>query len=262
MRAYCTTDLTEDTPDGNFDAVEKKPARLSASSVNQAFFEALKDVRVWSLAVIYGACFGIELTIDNVASLYFHDSFHLNLQLAGIVAGSFGLMNLFARALGGFASDRAAAFFGIKGRAVLLGATIFLEGIALATFSRITVLPAAIGCLLLTGLFVKMSNGATYSIVPFVRKKGLGAVSGIVGAGGNLAALCFAFLFRSEHLAWSTVFLILGGLVVLASVFVLPLRSLAQISLVDAETPADRTHTGEPDNMEEKCPLPAYEFSA
>ncbi len=56
--------------------------------------------------MIYGACFGMELTIDNIAALYFTDNFHLALTAAGFVAGSFGMMNIFARALGGIVSDR------------------------------------------------------------------------------------------------------------------------------------------------------------
>lgn len=220
--------LTQDAPDGNFDKLRNNSQSFAKSGVNRAFIASFKDVRVWSLAALYGACFGVELTIDNIAALYFHDSFHLNLQTAGIVAGSFGMMNLFARALGGFTSDWLAARFGIRGRITLLGATIFLEGIALAAFSRITVLPAAVSLLLLTGLFVKMSNGATYAIVPFVRKEGLGAVSGIIGAGGNFAAMCYAFLFRSPQLSWSTALLILGIIVTIASIFILPLRRLAE----------------------------------
>jgi NNP family nitrate/nitrite transporter-like MFS transporter len=219
--------LTQDTPDGNFDELSDK-ALFAKSGVNRAFIAALQDARVWSLAVLYGACFGVELTIDNIAALYFHDGFHLNLQTAGMIAGCFGMMNLFARALGGFTSDWLAARYGTRGRITLLGATIFLEGIMLAAFSRITVLPTAIALLLFAGLFVKMSNGATYAIVPFVRKEGLGSVSGIVGAGGNFAAMCYAFLFRSPQLSWSNALLILGIIVAVAAAFVLPLRSLAQ----------------------------------
>ena len=33
-------------------------------------------------------------------------------------------------------------------------------------------------------------DGATYSIVPFINKKALGSVAGIVGAGGNMGAVC------------------------------------------------------------------------
>jgi ribosomal protein L7Ae-like RNA K-turn-binding protein len=53
---------------------------------------------VWVLFLAYGACFGIEITFDNVAALYFVDHFQLGLKEAGILAGIFGLMNLFARA--------------------------------------------------------------------------------------------------------------------------------------------------------------------
>jgi NNP family nitrate/nitrite transporter-like MFS transporter len=67
--------------------------------------------------------------------------------------------------------------------------------------------------MLLTGLFVKMSNGATYAVVPFVNKRALGAVAGIVGAGGNVGAVLAGFLFKTEGLTWPQALLILGGLV-------------------------------------------------
>ena len=94
--------------------------------------------------MIYGACFGMELTIDNIAALYFTDYFHLALTAAGFVAGSFGMMNLFARALGGIVSDRFHQRWGLRGRALLLGATICCEGLALMLFSQMRVLPLAI----------------------------------------------------------------------------------------------------------------------
>jgi MFS transporter, NNP family, nitrate/nitrite transporter len=239
--------LTSDTPDGNLDVIDAQ--ENGSREASAAFWNALKDSRVWALFVLYGACFGMELTIDNVAALYFHDSFHLSLQSAGIVAGSFGMMNLFARALGGYASDRAAARLGLRGRVWLLTGTIFLEGIALMTFSRLHVLWVAVVTLLVSGLFVKMSNGATYAIVPFVKRNGLGAVAGIVGAGGNTAAMAAGFLFKSEHLPWSSALLICGAFVTLASLCTIPLASLTRAS----DSPA---------NMEETCRLADYEFSA
>jgi NNP family nitrate/nitrite transporter-like MFS transporter len=239
--------LTTDTADGNFDVLEIR--ETANSEAKAAFWSALKDARVWALFLLYGACFGMELTIDNVAALYFHDSFHLTLQNAGVVAGSFGMMNLFARALGGYGSDRAATRFGLRGRVRLLACTIFLEGIALMTFSRLRVLWAAIALLLVTGLFVKMSNGATYAIVPFVKRKGLGAVAGIVGAGGNAAAMAAGFLFKSESLSWPAALFICGAFVTLASLCTIPLGSLARAS-------------ASPAKMEETCRLRDYEFSA
>src|SRR4051794_18434640 len=65
------------------------------------------------------------------------------------------------------------------------------------------------------GLFMKMSEGATYAVVPFVNKKALGSVSGIVGAGGNAGAVAAGFMFRS--LDWPTALLILGAIVAASS---------------------------------------------
>jgi MFS transporter, NNP family, nitrate/nitrite transporter len=196
--------LTEDTPEGNF---ETMPAREKHPG---AFWEACRDPRVWALAVLYAACFGLELTIDNIAALYFVDYFHLDLKTAGFWAGAFGMMNLFARALGGIVSDRCALNWGLRGRVLLLGGTIALEGIALIAFSQARLLPIAIAAMLVTGLFVKMSNGAVYAVVPFVNRKALGAVSGIVGAGGNVGAVLAGFLFKADGLSWPQALLILG----------------------------------------------------
>lgn len=51
--------------------------------------------------VQYAACFGVELTVNNVAATYFSGQFDLSTTKAGMVASLFGLMNLFARSLGG-----------------------------------------------------------------------------------------------------------------------------------------------------------------
>ena len=76
---------------------------------------AIKDYRVWALFVIYAACFGVELTINNVAALYYHDHFQLDVKTAGLIAGLFGLMNIFARTVGGAFSDFFAKRMGLRG---------------------------------------------------------------------------------------------------------------------------------------------------
>lgn len=188
--------LTKDTPEGNFSDLKKADINFKNKSKG-SFFEAVKDYRVWALFLIYGACFGVELTINNVAAIYFTDNFSLDLKTAGVIAGLFGLMNIFARSLGGIFGDRFGIKHGLKGRVYFLALVLFLEGLALITFSQIQVLPLAIGMLIVFSLFVQMSEGATYSVVPFINKKSLGAVSGIVGAGGNAGAVSAGFLFKS-----------------------------------------------------------------
>ena len=85
-------------------------------------------------------------------------------------------------------------------------------------------LPLAIFTMMFTGLFVKMSNGANYSIVPFVNKRAIGAVAGIVGAGGNLGAVLAGFLFKTSSLTYPQAFMILGVLILLCSVCAFAVR--------------------------------------
>lgn len=59
------------------------------------------NVNSWLMFCQYAACFGVELTMNNVAASYFSDEFGLSTSKAGIVASLFGLMNIFARSLGG-----------------------------------------------------------------------------------------------------------------------------------------------------------------
>jgi NNP family nitrate/nitrite transporter-like MFS transporter len=216
--------LTKDTPDGNFEELRASGQLGASTAAAGAFAEACKDPRVWALFVAYAACFGMELTIDNIAALYFVDYFKMDLHTAGFLAGTFGMMNIFARALGGIVSDRFGRRWGLRGRALLLTGTLALEGIALVMFSQARLLPLAVAMMLLSGLFLKMSNGATYAVVPFINKKALGAVAGIVGAGGNVGAVLAGFLFKSESISWPQALLILGVLVTASSMLALFVR--------------------------------------
>lgn len=210
--------FTRDTPQGDFVDLRARgewPA-VDAGTKGGGFAEAAGDSRVWALFVLYGACFGVELTVDNIAALYFADHFGLGLGAAGLAAGSFGLMHLFARTLGGYVSDRLGNRWGLKARVNWLFVVILVEGLALMLFSRMTTLALAIPAMLLFGLFMKMSEGATYAVVPFVNRRALGSVAGIVGAGGNAGAVAAGFLFKGSA-SWPTALLILGAVVTATS---------------------------------------------
>jgi len=222
---------TKDTPDGG---------PFVPRTGGQAFWEAAADYRVWLLFLLYGACFGVEITVDNVAALYFKDTFHMTLGLAGFLASLIGMMNLFARALGGIAGDWAGSRWGLNGRSRLLGLTIFLEGLLMMLFSQSKILGPATVVFLLFGLFVCMACGVTFAVVPLIQPRAVGSVSGIVGAGGNLGAVLAALLFKSEGLSGANAFLILGGMVVLTSFCAFLLRfGETKVSISDGEgTPA------------------------
>lgn len=212
--------LTQDAPDGNFKELRAQGKMAPTQQVKGSFLAACRDRRVWALFAIYGACFGIELTIDNVAALYFADYFDYfktldavaALKLSGLLAGLFGTMNLFARALGGIIADKFGAKWGLNGRVKWLFIAVFCEGLFLMLFSQMRTLTMAVPAMILFGLFVKMSNGATYAVVPFINKRALGSVAGIVGAGGNVGAVLAGFLFKSS-LPWPTALFIIGSAV-------------------------------------------------
>ncbi|MGO2880428.1 MAG: MFS transporter, partial [Halomonas sp.] len=200
------------------------PEATGENSATQCFLAAAKDIRVWALFVVYGLCFGVELTINNIAAIYFFDKFDLTLAMAGMIAGLFGLMNIFARTLGGVFSDLFAKQGGLKGRVRWLFIALLCEGIALVAFSQMHILSLAIGIMLVFSLFVQMAEGATFGVVPFINKKALGAVAGIVGAGGNVGAVSAAFLFRSESLSYQQGLFYLGVTVLVLASCVLVVR--------------------------------------
>ena len=210
--------FTQDTPSGNFKDLRREGLATSKVSTGDSLKTVIKDYRVWLLFLAYGACFGIEITIDNIATLYFVDNFKLGLKEAGLIAGLFGMMNIFARALGGIFGDKAGKKFGLKGRVVILSAFLLLEGLGLMIFSAASLLPWAIALMLFFALFLKMSNGATYSVVPFINRRAIGMVAGIVGAGGNVGAVVAGFLFKSETLSYRESLFIIGVAVVAVSV--------------------------------------------
>lgn len=216
--------LTQDAPEGNYADLRAAGKLPSKQSVKGSFAVACRDRRVWALFAIYGACFGIELTINNVAALYFVDYFTDFQQMdtvaavrtAGLIAGLFGLMNVFARTLGGLFGDKFGERWGLKGRVRWLFIVLFCEGLALMLFSQMSALMLAIPALIFFSLCVQMSEGATFSVVPFINKRALGSVAGIVGAGGNAGAVAAGFLFKGS-LAWPTALFLLGALVTCSS---------------------------------------------
>ncbi len=209
--------LTQDTPEGNFADLRAAGRMPDSKAVKGTFLTACRDSRVWALFLVYAACFGIELTINNMAATYYFDNFHLSQTSAGLIAGLFGLMNIFARTLGGVFGDYFGSRWGLQGRVRWLFAAVFCEGIALIVFSRMGALPMAIATMIIFSLFVQMSEGATYSVVPFINPKALGSVAGIVGAGGNAGAVSAGFLFKTSTDQWPTSLLIVGIAVTVAS---------------------------------------------
>ena len=207
---------TQDAPRGNYSEPGVKLDVPGKKTTAAGFQEAMRDVRVWALFVIYAACFGVEIAFENVVVMYYFDNFALDLKTAGLIAAMFGGMSLFARSLGGWLSDRWARK-GLQSRVTLLFWVILGQGIAMTVFSRMDVLGLAVLMMVVFSAFMKMAEGATYGVVPFVNRRALGAVAGIVGAGGNVGAVMAGFLFRSESVTTQDALLYMGLAVIASS---------------------------------------------
>ena len=227
---------TQDCPQGNY--TELRAAGVSIEGGKKGGWDSFKtaaaNYRVWLLFVTYGACFGIEIFIHNVAAVYYVDHFGLSLKAAGMAAGSFGLLALFARALGGSLSDKGAARGNLNSRVTLLFVLMIGEGLGLLWFANADSVTWAVIAMLCFGMFTHMACGATYALVPFIDSRALGGVAGIIGAGGNVGAVAAGFLMKGTGNIQHTLG-ILSALVVISALCAIAVRFT--ISSTDA-TPA------------------------
>jgi NNP family nitrate/nitrite transporter-like MFS transporter len=216
---------TQDCPEGNYDALRKAGVAVEGGGKGgwASFKAAAANYRVWLLFITYGACFGIEIFIHNIAAVYYVDHFGLSLKAAGLAVGSFGLLALFARALGGWLSDKGAARGDLNTRVTLLFVLMIGEGLGLLWFANVATVTYAVLAMLCFGLFTHMACGATYALVPFVDRKALGGVAGIVGAGGNVGAVLAGFLMKGTGDIRQTL-VILSALVVVSAMCAIAAR--------------------------------------
>eukprot|EP00971_Amphidinium_carterae_P170652 3381987-Amphidinium_carterae.1 len=113
ITATCVKLLCWDTPLAKRFDTSVTGKRKEASWLD--YVDVLKDPRVVVMIFQYSACFGTELVMNNQLALHFRTYFQMKASEASVLAGSFGLMNLFARSLGGITSDMLFAAFGFRG---------------------------------------------------------------------------------------------------------------------------------------------------
>jgi len=163
------------------------------------YVKCCSDYRVFLMIFQYSACFGCELVMNNTLALHFTDEFGVDLVAAGSLAMSFGAMNLFARSLGGIASDWANTRWQMQGRLWMHFISLFGQGVFLFFFGLIDKnnggWPVALIFLIIFAIFVNMAEGTSYGIVPYMIPEELAVVSAVVGAGGTLGAVIATWSF-------------------------------------------------------------------
>lgn len=199
--------ISEDAPKGNYGEL-KKNGVMAEVSASASFRQGAFNINTWLLFIQYACCFGVELTMNNAAALYFKQKFELSTESAAAIASIFGFMNLFARGLGGYISDMANKRMGMRGRLWAQTICLLAEGVLVLVFAQTNSLGGAITVMVFFSLFVQAAEGTSYGIVPYIDPTATGSISGIVGAGGNTGAVCFGLGFR--NLEYKTAFMLMG----------------------------------------------------
>ena len=209
----------DDTPRGNFVDIKRTDLGLATRTPYGSLRRAALNPNAWIFAVQYACSFGVEVTMKDAAALYFRDTFGLSLEVSLAIASIFGWLDFFARAMGGVLSDVSHSRWGMRGRLWVQTLALLLEGTLILAFAHCYTLPGSIVALVFFSLFVKVAEGSTFGIVPYVLPNDMGSVIGITGAGGSAGAIAFGFIFRGlpgrQGLVW------MGGIVLLSSLFTL-----------------------------------------
>jgi NNP family nitrate/nitrite transporter-like MFS transporter len=200
--------ISDDAPKGNYGELKKHGAMPEISAA-ASFRSGAINFNTWVLFFQYACCFGVELTMNNAAALYFKDEFGQSTESAAAIASIFGWMNLFARGLGGFFSDKANARMGMRGRIIVQTVLLLVEGALVLVFANTSSLGGAIAVMIVFSLFVQAAEGSTFGMVPYIDPASTGSISGIVGAGGNSGAVGFGMGFR--QLDYEEAFIIMGA---------------------------------------------------
>ncbi len=176
---------------------------------------------VTALNTTYFTNFGAELAVVSILPTFFYEVFEplknangdriVTLTVAGLIAGTFALINLFARPLGGYLSDK----MGNRKKTMI----IYMLGISLG-FTAMGFIGKYAGILDSSGLeiieptflgrwwlwvsiiitmvcsvFVQGAEGATFAVIPTINKALTGRIAGMAGAYGNIGAVTYLYIF-------------------------------------------------------------------
>lgn len=147
---------------------------------------------VAALNTTYFANFGAELAVVSMLPMFFQETWGLNPVTAGLIASAFAFVNLVARPMGGLVSDR----YGNRRfvmLAYMMGIAVgfALMGLLNSSWPLIIAIAITIAC----SFFVQGAEGATFGIIPSIKRRVTGQIAGMAGAYGNVGAVFYLFIF-------------------------------------------------------------------
>ena len=148
--------------------------------------------QVAMLELTYVTNFGSELAVVSMLPAFFERTFSLSPQLAGFFGAGYAVMNLISRASGGLLSDRMGSRkWTMVALLLIMGVTYLMMG----TINAAWPILLAVATSMLASFFVQAAEGSTYSIVPLVKKRLTGQISGLVGAYGTVGAVAYTTIY-------------------------------------------------------------------
>ncbi len=139
------------------------------------------------LELAYMVTFGAELAMVSMLPLFYIDTFGVEPILAGILAGIYAMINLFARPVGGWLSDQIGRKVTLSTVTAGIAGSFLLLGQMSAGWS----LGMVMVTIILGGIFSKAGSGAVYAIIPLIERGSTGQIAGMVGAYGNVGGVIF-----------------------------------------------------------------------
>ena len=212
--------FSDDSPRGDYNMLYTMGV-LETKSAKDSARRGFANINSWILGMQYACCFGIELHVNNNLAFYLAntDSFAVGVLDAAAVASLFGLMNLFARSMGGGISDMLGKLMGMRGRLLAQAICLLGEGVCLVIFSYQTTLPTLVPALICFSLCTQAAEGSTFSVVPYVEPAAIGGVCAVVGAWGNIGAILWGLTFLYGYSGKAADGFTTLGYIVIASAF-------------------------------------------
>jgi len=178
---------------------------------------------VGALNSTYFANFGAELAVVSMLPFFFESTFKISPQMAGLVAGSFAVINLVARPLGGYLSDKMGSRkktmlmymvgisigFGLMGFISDYGPIVEGTQTLVPMFEGTWWLVVSVIITMFASMFVQGAEGATFAMIPSIKKDMTGRIAGMAGAYGNVGAVTYLFILSMVDS--KTFFFILAG---------------------------------------------------